>query len=111
MQQQPAQQHVDDRLDRQVQEFSKLYSIDQWLQPRRWVVSYSPLEPARTARRVLAAHAADCAALLPCCLPSRGHAAWWRCSWPSSRRRRGAPCALVSIAWVKQNSLGQIEQQ
>lgn len=51
-QQQPAQQHVDDTLDRQVQEFSKLYSIDQWLQPRRWVVSHSPLEPVRTARRV-----------------------------------------------------------
>jgi hypothetical protein len=30
-------QHIDDTLDRQVEEYSKLYSIDQWLQPRRWV--------------------------------------------------------------------------
>jgi hypothetical protein len=29
------EQHIDDRLDRQVQEYSKLYSIDKWLQPRR----------------------------------------------------------------------------
>jgi hypothetical protein len=49
-QQQPAQQHVDDTLDRQVQEYSKLYSIDQWLQPRRWVVSGSLQEPVSTGR-------------------------------------------------------------
>lgn len=30
-----AEQHIDDTLDRQVAEYSKLYSIDQWLQPRR----------------------------------------------------------------------------
>jgi hypothetical protein len=32
----PVQQHIDDTLDRQVEEYSKLYSIEQWLQPRRY---------------------------------------------------------------------------
>jgi hypothetical protein len=32
----PVQQHIDDTLDRQVAEYSKLYSIEQWLQPRRY---------------------------------------------------------------------------
>jgi hypothetical protein len=80
-QQLPAQ-HIDDTLDRQVEEYSKLYSIDQWLQPRRWVDD--------ACVRLVIIVCTSILWLMTCCLwgphlctVAFGQAAWCRCSWPS----------------------------
>lgn len=84
-------------VDARVAAAAKLYSTDQWLQPRRCATagsaSLAPPRRAQTRARRLLLHACAAASAACLCCPP---AAWCRCSWLPSRRRHAAPCALVS---------------